>query len=168
MHLVSNPMSDYIVYQSIGTIHSPLKTVEGMPIQPCGAAGVQGSIEVDETYLAGLRGLSGFSHAILVYHLHLVTGYALEVVPFLDTRRHGVFATRAPKRPNPIGISVVKILRIRGTSMFVDHLDIVDGTPLLDIKPYVSTFDAVEDEKIGWYEDRIGMAGTVRSDVRFM
>jgi len=94
-------MSANILYQSIGIIHSPFKTVEGMPIQPCGAESVHGRVEIDNAYVAGLKDLDGFSHIILVYHLHLVKGYTLDVVPFLDTRPHGVFATRAPKRPTP-------------------------------------------------------------------
>ena len=160
-------MSDYILYQPIGIIHSPFKTVEGIPIQPCGAEGVQGSIEIDDEYVAGMKDLNDFSHIILVYHLHLVKGYSLDVVPFLDSRSHGVFATRAPKRPNPIGISVVEILRIRDNMIYVANIDVIDGTPLLDIKPHVNMFDSVEREKIGWYHGRVENATKIKSDGRF-
>jgi tRNA-Thr(GGU) m(6)t(6)A37 methyltransferase TsaA len=156
-----------IVYQPIGIIHSPLKTIEGVPIQPCGAKGIQGKVEIRREYTAGLNGLSEFSHIILIYHLHLSKGHSLAVVPFLDNIPHGLFATRAPKRPNPIGISLVKLIRIEDTSIVVENIDIVDGTPLLDIKPYVGLFDSVENEKIGWYEGQINRAEITKSDSRF-
>jgi tRNA (adenine37-N6)-methyltransferase len=158
---------DNIIYQPIGIIYSPFKTIEGMPIQPCGAKGVQGTIEIHEEFAAGLNGLNNFSHIILIYHLHLSKGYSLNVVPFLDKASHGVFATRAPKRPNPIGISLVEIMSIEDNTITVANVDIVDGTPLLDIKPYVGMFDRVENEKIGWYQSQIDKVETTRSDSRF-
>jgi tRNA-Thr(GGU) m(6)t(6)A37 methyltransferase TsaA len=156
-----------VVYQPVGIIHSPFKTIEGVPIQPCAAKGIQGKVELNREYTAGLNGLGEFSHIILIYHLHLSKGHSLEVVPFLDKIPHGVFATRAPKRPNPIGISLVKIIRIEDNSIIVENIDIVDGTPLLDIKPYVGLFDRVENEKIGWYQAQINKAEKTKSDSRF-
>ena len=158
---------DNVIYQPVGMIHSPFKTIEGVPIQPCAAKGNQGRIQMNREYTAGLNGLSEFSHIILIYHFQLSKGHSLEVVPFLDKTSHGVFATRVPKRPNPIGISLVKMIRIEDHSVIVENIDIVDGTPLLDIKPYVGRFDLVENEKIGWYQARINRAETTRSDLRF-
>jgi tRNA-Thr(GGU) m(6)t(6)A37 methyltransferase TsaA len=156
-----------IAYRPIGTIHSPFKEPEEMPIQPCGAMGVSGTVELVEEYAAGLKDLDGFSHLILIYHCHLSKGYSLEVKPFLDSAPRGVFATRAPRRPNSIGLSVVKLVRIAGRTLHIENADIIDGTPLLDIKPYVSTFDAVEEERIGWLAERVKSARHARSDERF-
>ena len=158
---------DTVVYRPVGIIHSPFKTIEGVPIQPCAAKGIQGKIEMNREYTAGLNGLSEFSHIILIYHLHLSKGLSLEVVPFLDNKSHGVFATRVPRRPNPIGISLVKMIRIEDNSIIVENIDIVDGTPLLDIKPYVGMFDRVENATIGWYQARIDKAEMTKSDSRF-
>ena len=97
-----------IELNSIGTIHSPHKELEGMPIQPTGAKGVHGEIEIKDQYAAGLKDIEGFSHLILIYYLHECRNEALEVKPFMDDATHGVFATRAPKRPNHIGMSTVK------------------------------------------------------------
>ena len=105
-----------IKFKSIGTIHSPFKDLEGMPIQPIGARGIKGEIDVNPEYNDGLKDLEGFSHIILIYHLHLSKGHLLEVKPFLDTEKRGIFATRAPKRPNPIGLSVVKLEKIEGNT----------------------------------------------------
>lgn len=158
---------DEIVYLPIGIIRSPFKTVEGAPIQPVGARGVRGSIELRREFLAGLKDLDGFSHIILIYHFSLSEGYALEVKPFLDDQLHGVFATRAPKRPNPIGISVVRLIGIEGTLLCVEDVDIVDGTPLLDIKPYVPQFDSRETNQIGWLSNRVQAAEQLKADERF-
>src|SRR5262245_9778002 len=95
-----------IVYRPIGVIHTPFKQIDGMPIQAVAAKGVLGWVELAPAYQAGLHDLTGFSHLILLYHLHLVQGYQLEVVPFLDDQPHGVFATRSPKRPNALGLSI--------------------------------------------------------------
>jgi tRNA-Thr(GGU) m(6)t(6)A37 methyltransferase TsaA len=93
-----------IVYQPIGTIHSSFTDIKGMPIQPAGAKGIQGTVEINSEYVDGLQDLKGFSHIILIYHFHLSKSYSLKVKPFMDENLRGVFATRAPKRPNPIGI----------------------------------------------------------------
>lgn len=126
-----------------------------------------GSLHVDDAYVAGLRDLDGFSHAIVLYHLHLVRGYELAVVPFLDDAPHGIFATRSPKRPNPIGISIFRIAGIDGNTVSVIDVDAVDGSPILDIKPYVPAFDAPIAKRIGWFAGRIDDVETARADGRF-
>jgi tRNA (adenine37-N6)-methyltransferase len=154
-------------YRSIGVIHSPFDKLEGMPIQPVGARGIKGTVDVQAEYEDGLKDLDGFSHIILIYHFHLAEGYSLQVKPFLDDTPRGIFAVRAPKRPNSIGISVVRLERIEGSRLYISSVDVVDGTPLLDIKPYVPGFDAVEDARIGWLADKSGLAAGKRSDERF-
>ncbi len=160
--------SKRIIYKPVGIIHSPFKNIEGVPIQPAAANGIKGRIELYKKYTQGLLGLGGFSHIILIYHLHLSKDYSLKVIPFLLDSEQGVFATRAPKRPNPIGISVVKVERIRRNIIDIANVDIVEGTPLLDIKPYASSFDNVKNEKIGWLSERIKDVNNVRSDNRFL
>jgi len=154
-------------YKSIGVIHSPFKEPEGMPIQPVGARGIKGTIDMQAEHEDGLKDLDGFSHIILIYHFHLAEGYSLQVKPFLDDTPRGIFAVRAPKRPNPIGVSIVRLERIEGTRLHIWNVDVVDGTPLLDIKPYVPGFDAVEDVRIGWLADKSDRAAGKRSDERF-
>ncbi len=156
-----------IEYQAIGVIHSPFKDVEGMPIQPAGANGVRGRVEVSSDYAEGLKDLEGFSHIILVYHFHRVTGVELRVMPFLDSEPRGIFATRAPKRPNPIGLSVVKLVGIEGHEIHIENVDILDGTPLLDIKPYVPEFDEYPADRIGWLEKASGKVKGKKADSRF-
>jgi tRNA-Thr(GGU) m(6)t(6)A37 methyltransferase TsaA len=156
-----------ITYQPIGIIHTPHTTREDMPIQPTGAKGVRGTVEILPVYAKGLADLDGFSHIILLYHLHKSTDYQLTVIPFLDTHPHGVFATRAPKRPNPIGLSIVRLIKVEDTTLTIENVDILDGTPLLDIKPYVPDFDSPEDVRIGWLEPARGEISEKRSDDRF-
>jgi tRNA (adenine37-N6)-methyltransferase len=156
-----------IQFVTIGTIHSPFLTREGSPIQPQGAKGVRGRVVVLPEYQAGLRDLDGFSHVFLLYSFHLSQGFELAVVPFLDDHSHGVFATRAPRRPNPIGLSIVRLLRIEGSTLEVEDVDVVDGTPLLDIKPYVPEFDSRETERIGWLEGKATGAAETKADGRF-
>jgi tRNA-Thr(GGU) m(6)t(6)A37 methyltransferase TsaA len=159
-----------VTYEPIGIIHSPYKDLHGMPIQPIGAQGVKGKIELKKEYQEGLKDLEGFSHIILIYHLHLCNGHSLKVKPFLDTEKRGIFATRAPKRPNPIGLSVVRLEKIEENIIHISNVDIVDGTPLLDIKPYIPHFDKTEDEEIviGWFEDKHHEANNKKSDKRFV
>jgi len=159
-----------VIYEPIGTIHSPFKDLEGMPIQPIGAKGIKGEIHLKEELKEGLKDLKGFSHIILIYHLHLSYGYNLHVKPFLDNTERGIFATRAPKRPNSIGMSVVCLEKIEGSKIFISNVDIVDGTPLLDIKPYIPTFDKCKGEeiRIGWFEDKHEDAHNKKSDGRFV
>jgi tRNA (adenine37-N6)-methyltransferase len=109
----------------------------------------------------------GFSHVIVLYHLHLVQGHELSVVPFLDDAEHGIFATRSPKRPNPIGISVYRLVRIDGARIDVTDVDAVDGSPVLDVKPYIPAFDALPAERIGWFEGRLDPLPAARADKRF-
>lgn len=156
-----------ISFQPIGTIRSPFDDIAGMPIQPSGAAGVRGRVEVSPEWEPALKDLDGFSHLILLYHFHRVREVALTVTPFLDTEERGLFATRAPKRPNPIGLSVVKLLRVDGNILEIENVDVLDGTPLLDIKPYVPSFDRPEVESVGWLEKNKGQVRGKRSDGRF-
>ena len=158
---------DSFTYVPIGIIHSPFSDIAGMPIQPSGARGIRGSIEIRPEFVAGLFDLKEFSHIILVYALHRCNGYSLEVKPFLDPRPHGIFATRAPRRPNAIGISVVRLTGIVGNTLEIEDLDILDRTPLLDIKPYVPAFDSYCEAKAGWFDAVSHHATTVRSDERF-
>jgi len=138
----------------IGVIHSPYKTKEGMPIQPPFSKET-GEVEVFNEYEAGLKDLEGFSHIIILYWFHKSGDYKLHVKPYLDDKLRGLFATRAPWRPNPIGLSIVKLMEIRGNILKVEGIDVLDETPLLDIKPYVPEFDHGENVRIGWLEGKI-------------
>jgi tRNA-Thr(GGU) m(6)t(6)A37 methyltransferase TsaA len=157
-----------IQLKEIGIIHSPFKTLEGMPIQPAGAQGVEGQVQVHEAYVEGLKDLDGFSHIILIYFLHEVCKQSLSVKPFLDDEIRGVFSTRAPVRPNPIGLSVVELTGIEGGTIHIRNIDVLDGTPLLDIKPYIPEFANVEDVKVGWLEPKRGQVIRKKSDQRFV
>ena len=156
-----------ITLMPIGVIHTPFQNREGMPIQPSGGRGIQGHIDLYPEFQEGLQDLEGFSHIILIYHFHQSHEYALSVKPFLDHELRGVFATRAPKRPNPIGLSVVCLKRIEKTRLHISNIDILDGTPLIDIKPYVPEFDSVEKVKIGWLSQHVDRVGDKKSDNRF-
>jgi len=156
-----------IKFEPIGTIHSPYKKLHDMPIQPSAARGVKGQVQVYEKYLPALSDLEGFSHIYLLYYFHLTKSHQLKVIPFLDDQERGLFATRAPKRPNPIGLSVVKLIQVKGPILHVENVDVIDGTPLLDIKPYVREMEAVEDLRIGWLEKHITKIGSQLSDQRF-
>jgi tRNA-Thr(GGU) m(6)t(6)A37 methyltransferase TsaA len=156
-----------IEYKPIGIIRSPFKDIKGMPIQPTGAKDVKGKVVIEPEYIGGLKDIGGFSHIILIYHFHLSKGFSLEVKPFMDDKLHGVFATRAPRRPNPIGLSIVRLVRVEGRILHIEDVDIVDGTPLLDIKPFVPKFDVVKVERAGWLSQRAGKAGKVKADGRF-
>lgn len=156
-----------IEFQPIGTIHTPFTKTEGMPIQPTGDAGVKGSIEIFEEYRRGLKDLDGFSHIILLYHFHRSSGFSLEVIPFMDNLKRGLFATRAPARPNPIGLSIVELDGIEDGILQIRNVDILDGTPLLDIKPYAPAFDRPAGVRAGWLEKTGGKVVGKRSDDRF-
>ena len=151
----------------IGIIHTPFRQLEGMPIQPAGAVGVKGIVEVFEKFRAGLKDLDGFSHIILLYIFHRSQGFELEVVPYMDTQPRGLFATRAPKRPNPIGLSTVQLDRVENGNLHVRNADILDGTPLLDIKPYVPEFDNYARIRAGWLEHVRKTVDDRKSDDRF-
>ena len=160
-----------ICYLPIGVIHTPFREPQGTPIQPQAARGIRGWVEVFPEYEAGLLDLDGFSHIVLIYHFHLSSRAGLTVRPYMDDRERGVFATRAPARPNPIGISVVRLLGVEGRILRVADVDILDGTPLLDIKPYVPQFgDAPLDPKIriGWLGNRVRGLKEARDDGRFV
>ena len=138
----------------IGIIHSPFKNLEDIPCQSYRSEKI-GEVEVFKEYEDGLKDIEGFSHIIIVYYFHLSKSYSLNVRPFLDKELRGVFATRSPRRPNHIGISIVKLLERKGNILKVKGMDVIDGTPLLDIKPYVPEFDVRDNVKIGWLEDKL-------------
>ena len=152
----------------IGVIHSPFKEARGVPIQASVARDVEGVVEVYTEYVDGLKDLDGFSHIILVYYFHLVKRYSLLVKPYLDKDLRGLFSTRAPSRPNPIGLSVVRSTEVEDSILRIRDVDIVDGTPLLDIKPYIPEFDTREDVRIGWLEKRIHRLSKTKDDGRFI
>jgi tRNA (adenine37-N6)-methyltransferase len=158
---------DRFIMNPIGVIHTPFDTLEGMPIQPVGAEQIKGRVVVDPRYAEGLSDIEGFSHLILIYAFHQSKGFQLKVKPFLDDQVRGLFATRAPRRPNPIGLSVVKLLRRDQNILQVGGVDVLDGTPLLDIKPHVPDFDAPRVTSSGWLEGKLGQARSTRSDERF-
>ena len=135
----------------VGLIHSPHHQAEGTPIQPRWAAGIEGTVEVFPEFLPGLRDLDGFDRVWLLYWFDRARTAQLEVVPYLDTQTRGIFATRAPSRPNAIGISCVRLLAVKGTTLRVADLDVLDGTPLLDIKPFIPDYDVFPVERVGWY-----------------
>ncbi|MFB6128382.1 MAG: tRNA (N6-threonylcarbamoyladenosine(37)-N6)-methyltransferase TrmO [Halorhabdus sp.] len=152
----------------IGTIHSPFDEPSGMPIQPPVSADTEGTVDVQSQYADGLADLDGFSHCILLYQFHEAGEAALAVTPFLDDEERGVFATRAPTRPNPIGLSVVGIEAIDGASMTVRGIDVLDGTPLLDVKPFVPGFDVPEDAETGWIDADEQSSARGYADDRFV
>ena len=155
------------MYRPIGVIHSDFKSSIGTPIQPVASLASVAKVEVFPEFAEGLRDIDGFSHIILIFHMHLVTKPQLEVVPFLDTETHGVFATRSPARPNPIGFSVVELEKIKGNKLYVKGVDIIDGTPLLDIKPFVPAFDVRQAHKMGWFEKINKDMNATKDDGRF-
>ena len=155
-----------IAFRPIGVIRTPFKEVKGTPIQPTGAVGVRGSVHVNPEYGEGLKDIEGFSHIILLYHFHLAEGYSLLVQPYMDREKRGMFATRIPGRPNPIGLSIVRLVSVEGCTLHVEDVDIIDGTPLLDIKPYVPDFDMRETDRVGWLTGRSRNVRDTKSDGR--
>jgi tRNA-Thr(GGU) m(6)t(6)A37 methyltransferase TsaA len=137
----------------IGVIHSPFTDKKQTPIQPSRSQAV-GQVEVYPEFAEGLQDIEGLSHVILLYVFHCSSGYALRVKPFLDDALHGLFATRHPCRPNPIGLSIVRLISRHGNVLEIEGVDVLDSTPLLDIKPYVPDFDAQENVRVGWYATR--------------
>jgi tRNA-Thr(GGU) m(6)t(6)A37 methyltransferase TsaA len=156
-----------VIFDPIGIIHSPFHALEEMPIQPTSQASQPGVVEIYPQYVEGLKDLDGFSHIYLIYHLHRAAPYKLTVTPFLDTQPRGLFATRAPCRPNPFGLSLVQLERIENNRLHIARLDILDQTPLLDIKPYIPEFEPQQDVRIGWVESARGHVRTHKSDERF-
>ncbi len=143
-----------ITLKPIGVIHSPFIEKNKTPIQPF-KSNKKGKVELFKEYSEGLENLKEFSHIILIYYFHKSKGYNLKVKPFMDQTKKGLFATRAPKRPNQLGISVVKLVDINGNILTVEGIDCLDGTPLLDIKPYVPEFNNAKNTKIGWLEEKV-------------
>ena len=158
---------DKFNYRPIGIIHSPFKSREGTPIQPIGGIGVRAKVEIFPEYVEGLQDVEGFSHIILLYHFHLSQAYKLKVKPYLDDVERGLFATRAPARPNPIGMSVVRLVQIERATLSVQDIDIIDQTPLLDIKPFVPDFDVRKAQRTGWLEKKAENAEKTSDDGRF-
>ncbi|MDA3900767.1 MAG: tRNA (N6-threonylcarbamoyladenosine(37)-N6)-methyltransferase TrmO [Spirochaetes bacterium] len=143
---------EQILFNPIGIIHTPHTDIKGTPIQPIAAAGVRGAIELLPEYIPGLKDLEGFSHITLLYYFHKVGTPQLEVTPFMDTVLRGIFACKAPKRPNKIGLSTVRLISIEKNIIKIEEADMLDGTPLLDIKPFYPKYDNREHVKIGWLE----------------
>ena len=157
-----------IVYQPIGIVHSPFNTPEGTPIQSAASEEEIGAtIEIFSEYADGLKDLNGFSHIYVLFHLHLTKSKSLQVIPFLDTEAHGIFATRSPARPNPIGLSVVCLDKIEKNILHVRNIDILDGSPVLDIKPYIPQFDVFETSCNGWLAGNVHKMKKITDDGRF-
>lgn len=165
--MISMHEQKMVQFAPIGCVHSPHQDLAGMPIQPPAAKEFAGTIEIFPEFSDGLKDIEAFTRLMLIYHLHKSTGCNLTVTPFLDTESHGVFATRVPKRPNAIGFSVVRLLGREGNILQIGDVDILDGTPLLDIKPYVPLFDAYQNERYGWFEGKLTDIEAARSDDRF-
>jgi tRNA-Thr(GGU) m(6)t(6)A37 methyltransferase TsaA len=141
-----------VTFRPIGVIRSGHTAAEKTPIQPAFADGCKGKAEIFPEFAEGLDGLDGFSHIYLLYHLHRAGPSQLRVKPFLQDVERGVFATRAPRRPNAIGLSIVELVRREGNVLHLNGVDILDGTPLLDIKPYSARFDRIEGTRNGWQD----------------
>ncbi|HJO92733.1 MAG TPA: tRNA (N6-threonylcarbamoyladenosine(37)-N6)-methyltransferase TrmO [Victivallales bacterium] len=152
----------------IGIINTSYEKLMNMPIQPNGASNVTSHIEINEEYIEGLTDLIGFSHIILIYMLHKANVEKLKVVPFMDTVERGIFATRSPQRPNHIGLSAVKLIGIDGNKITVNGADVLNGTPLIDIKPYIKNVDSIPDAASGWINLNRTQIGDKRSDDRFV
>ncbi len=156
-----------IILKPIGIVHSPFAAPEGTPIQPAFASDAPGTVEIYPEYAAGLRDLDGFSHIVLLYFFHRSEGWRPLVRPFMEEVEHGVFATRAPRRPNPIGLSVVRLERVEGATLHIRGIDVVDGTPLLDIKPHVPDFEPGGDCRYGWIGEALRRDSRRTADDRF-
>jgi len=154
-------------YKPIGIVHSPFRKPQNVPIQSVASKGIKGSVEVAREYVKGLKDIEEFSHIILIYHFHLSRPYSLLVKPYLDKNLRGLFSTRSPSRPNPIGISIVRLTKVEDNILYIQDVDIIDGTPLLDIKPYVPKFDQRKIARIGWLKNKIKRIPIVSDDGRF-
>jgi tRNA (adenine37-N6)-methyltransferase len=157
-----------ILIHPIGVIHTPHTDVKNMPIQPIAAEGIKGYIELLPEYVAGLQDLEGFSHITLLYRFHKISSYELVLVPFMDTQKRGIFACKAPKRPNAIGVSTVRLLGVEGNIVHIEQVDMLDGTPLIDIKPFYPRYDNRLNAQLGWLEKNKDLPlEKLRSDERF-
>jgi len=150
--------------QPIGIIHTPFMASDGTPIQPSVAKGAEGTVQVFDDYAKGLMDIEGFDRIWLLFWFDRSSEAKLTVIPYKDDRKHGLFATRAPCRPNPIGLSSVRLLGVEGTILHVAGVDMLDGTPLLDIKPYVPSFDVYDTVRCGWLDTA---SDTTKADSRF-
>jgi tRNA-Thr(GGU) m(6)t(6)A37 methyltransferase TsaA len=144
--------NDKIDFQAIGIIHSPHKELSKIPIQPVFCKGIEGKVILNAQNIEGLKDLDKFSHIYLFFYFNKSHKTCLQVKPYLSDEKHGIFATRAPHRPNKLGMSLVRLLRIEDNILYVSDLDILDGTPLLDIKPYIQRFDSRADSRSGWQD----------------
>jgi tRNA-Thr(GGU) m(6)t(6)A37 methyltransferase TsaA len=156
-----------ITFEPIGVVHSPFTELANMPIQPTGDSAAAGSLEIYSPYCDALKDLDGFSHIYALYFFHKVNSWKPSVTPFLDNQPHGLFATRTPRRPNPIGLSLLQVVGLEGCQIKVNGLDILDGTPLLDIKPYIPQFENPQEVHIGWLSGRGENVKIKKSDRRF-
>jgi tRNA (adenine37-N6)-methyltransferase len=149
-------------FQPIGLIRSPNKELSKIPIQPVFCEGIEGTVVLNARYIDGLKDLDGFSHIYLFYYFNKSQKTCLRIKPYLSDEEHGIFATRAPHRPNKLGMSLVRLLRVEDNILYVSDIDILDGTPLLDIKPYIKRFDSKETAKSGWQDAVTDDAASVR------
>ncbi len=156
-----------IKYRPIGTIYTPFKESKGTPIQPSASRGVKARIEIFPQFEKGLKDLDGFSHIILLYHMHKAKKYKLQSKPYMDDKKRGIFAIRAPSRPNSIGLSVVRLKKIEDNIIHIQDVDILNETPLLDIKPLVGEFDKRGEIKTGWLEDNVHKLHHTSDDGRY-
>jgi tRNA-Thr(GGU) m(6)t(6)A37 methyltransferase TsaA len=158
---------DNFSFQSIGVVHSEFDTPQGTPIQAAANDSASGTIEIFPDFHQGLQDLEGFEYIYVLYVFDRAAESTLLVQPFLDKNSHGVFATRAPRRPNAIGISVLKLHRIENGMIYVDDLDMLNGTPVLDIKPFVPQFDNRSTDRIGWLKKTVAKMDETLDDGRF-
>jgi tRNA-Thr(GGU) m(6)t(6)A37 methyltransferase TsaA len=154
-------------FKAIGIIHSPYKTVENMPVQTSASKNVEAEIEIFDQYKEGLSDLDGFSHIYVIFFLNMVREPKLKVIPFLDTVERGIFATRSPARPNPVGLSLAELVSVKGNRIIIRGVDMLDGSPVIDIKPYVPDFEICDNVKKGWFEGKTHKAEGILSDERF-
>jgi tRNA-Thr(GGU) m(6)t(6)A37 methyltransferase TsaA len=168
IYKMQNMNREQIAFSPIGIIHTPHTNINNMPIQPIAAKGIKGHIELYPEYAEGLTDLEGFSHITLLYYFHKIQGYKLMVKPFMDDKEHGIFACKAPKRPNAIGTSTVKLISIDKNIVHIEMVDMLNETPLLDIKPFFPKYDNRLDAVAGWLDKTVPVPEeNMRSDERF-
>jgi tRNA-Thr(GGU) m(6)t(6)A37 methyltransferase TsaA len=144
-----------VKYKPIGVIHSPFKGQGGIPRQAAGVPDVTATIEIFDEYIEGLADLDGFSHIVIIFHLHLVQKGSLKTHPPWEGKEHGVFATCSPYRPNPIGVSICRLNSIERNVLNISGVDMADGTPVLDIKPYIPDLNPTKQIRLGWLEGKV-------------
>ncbi|MBP7652932.1 tRNA (N6-threonylcarbamoyladenosine(37)-N6)-methyltransferase TrmO [Candidatus Dependentiae bacterium] len=160
-------MENKIILEPIGIIHTPYTEQTGTLIQPRGAIGIKGEIEIFEKFKDGLTDIAGFYHIYVLYYFHKINEVSLKVKPFLDDCEHGIFSVRSPKRPNKIGLSVVRLIRVENNILHIENVDMLNKTPVIDIKPYVPDFDIFDVEKIGWLDSKSQNCEKNKDDGRF-